>query len=277
MRNDQISVVREAGWGPVYSSFRWSNAFAGLCVTLLVFSALAILFVGLSASSVNASLLQPSSFPKVSTAHRWILFWVFTSGAIAVFTGSFLAARSSGPITARVGRLEGLVIASLFLPAAMALCYLAGSVSPQYFSVADSVDPRYSNIITNLDGQSLISRRLQGLKLDGPEQRVADGLMRRIVRNDVRGANIYLSQRAGISLAEASRRLDPIRADVQNAFVVASANSAYLARLMSLLIFGACLLGSGAAMAGGTLGARMNQRAPLSERDLEAIEESAAA
>lgn len=277
MRKNQISLLANADLGPVYSSFRWGSALAGLCVALLVFTALATLVAGLSTSSMNASLLQTPIFPKVATAHKWILFWITFSGAAALFTGSFLAARSSGPITARVGRMEGLVITSLFLPIAMALCYFAGSISPQYLSVADSLDLKYANVTTNLETQPVIGRSLQGLRLDSPPQQVAEGIMKRIVRNNMPAAYTYLSNKAGISQAEARRRLDPIQGDVLGTFSIVSGTSAYLTRLMSFLIFGACVLGSGAAIVGGTMGARMNQRAPLSVGDREAIEETAAA
>jgi hypothetical protein len=277
MRKDQISVLRQAESDSVHSSFRWSTTIAGAFVALLVFVALVVLTLGLSTGYLNNAMLSPLKPVGLTSANKWLLFWIFLSGAIALFTGAFLAARSSGPVTTRVGRMEGLVISSLFFPLLVGLGFFASFGSPQYRTLLDSLDLVQINPAMHQDIESVINPKLRGLNLDRPSERVIEGLMKRILSKDAEAAHRYLAARSGISMREARGRIEPIRAQVEQGFTVANAHSAYFSRLFGLLAFSGILFGSLAAMAGGSIGAQLNLRAPLSKYDLQALEESVAA
>jgi hypothetical protein len=276
MRKSQISVVRESDWGPVQSSVRWNGAFAGLCVALLTFVALAALTMGLTTGTMNDALLSPVVSPEVHPATKWLLTLLFICGAIALFTGAFVSARTSGPITARVGRTEGLVISTLFFAFLFAAGYLSGQASPHFRAISSSIDVEEISAARSPEMQSLIGPRLIGLTLDRPVESVTEGIMKRMLVNPDSAYN-YLAKRAGIPPQTAQRRLAPIRAQILPTYTMASIRARRVARSIGFLVSGAILLGSLSAMAGGTLGALWNLRTPLSRFDREALNESAAA
>jgi hypothetical protein len=253
-----------------HSRLSWRAILAGAAISLLtyvVFLSLGLAVAGGSLRDVIQGTDSGQGF-GIGTG-IWLIFPVLVS----LFVGSYAAARVSGLVPIRVGRIQGVVIASLFFGfILMQVGAAVGMLGRGVGSVVGAAGDQAANIAQDPRVQDQLEQALGGLNLRSPPGEVARGLALRLIRGDTNGARNYLAREAGIPPAEAEQRIGRIQADVQRAAVDASMQATRVMQAAGWTLFGALVLGSLFAMLGGGLGARLNLRAPISEVDRKAID-----
>jgi hypothetical protein len=88
-----------------------------------------------------------------------------------------------------------------------------------------------------------------------------------LIRGDTIGARNYLASQAGISRAEADRRLTQLKTDFQTKVKDVGAATAKAVSIAGWTLFGVFLLGTGFSSLGGAAGVRRNLSRPVSAAD----------
>lgn len=243
----------------------WRSVLAGFLVSMFFLAIL--LSLGMAFGGIGLS--------DGTTAQRAGIFtgvWFVISTLISLFAGSYFAARISKFHTGRIGSAQGLVIAALFFgvllfqtmaaigwagrTAGVALGGTAAAVSAGAGAAANSDNPAVNTIV-----QSAVS----DLDLKSDPQAVIAGVGSRMVRGDVDGAKNYLASQAGITPAEADRRLSALRAQVDQAVVQAREATAKGLQATGWTLFITMVIGALAAVFGGATGSIANVRRPIAE------------
>jgi hypothetical protein len=198
--------------------------------------------------------------------------WFVASVLVSLFLGSYFAARVSKFRSGRVGSVQGLVIAALFLgfflyqmisALGSAGSALGGFIGQSGSAISAGVqkaagNPTVANTIGNFTEDAL-----GDLNLRSDPQVVAQGLGTRLVRGDTEGARNYLARQAGISPTEADARIAQMKGQVDRYVTDAKEGAATALRSTGWTLFLMVLLGALAAIGGGALGSAANFRKPL--------------
>lgn len=243
----------------------WRSIVAGFLVTLFTFALM--LSLGLAFGGIG---LADGVTRQGATVFTGI--WLLLSSLVALFTGSYFAARISKTHTGRIGSAQGLVIASLFFglmlyQMAMAIGWL-GQTAVGVGQAAVTGAQRAAEIPAV---NAAIEGAIGDLNLKSDPQTVATGLASRLIRGDVDSAKTYLAYQAGISQAEADRRIATLRERVDQAMVQARETAARGLQAAGWTIFLTLLVGGAAAISGGALGSMANVRKPLEEVERAAV------
>jgi len=282
---ERPSHVEHPGMGSPYlaeathalerSSISWRAIFAGVFISLLVYFILT--FLGLA---IGGSTLQGLIEGRESVAGLGIGtgIWIVLSCLISLFVGAYYAGRVSGLITIKIGRVQGLVISALFFGFLFSqLGAAVGSIGQGAGSMLKGIGSAAGDVSKNPQVQETVNKALGDLNLKSPPDEVAQGLTVRLLRGDTTGARNYLARQAGISQAEAQRRIDGFQQDFQNAARQAGSTAAKAVSIAGWTLFGTTLLGTLFAMLGGGIGTAANLKRPLSRTDEKRGVESKAA
>lgn len=239
----------------------WRAIVAGLMVAL--FGLAILLSLGMAFGGVGLSNGTNAQNAGVFTG-----VWFLISSIIALFVGSYFAARVSKFHTGRVGSAQGAVIAALFFGFFLYQTFTAigflgkatgaavgGTVAAASVGVSQASDnPTVNNIIENAMGD---------LNLKSDPKTVVSGVANRLLRGDTTGAKNYLASQAGITPTEADRRIADLRAQVDQAMMQARDATAKALQATGWSLFATMVLGALAAMGGGALGSSANLHRPL--------------
>jgi len=198
--------------------------------------------------------------------------WFIASVFISLFLGSYFASRVSKFRMGRVGSVQGLVIASLFLgfflyqivsalgTAGLAVGSLLGKTGRVIALSAQKIEnyPAVRNTISHLSEDAL-----GDLNLRSGLQVVAEGIGSRILRGNTEGAKNYLAREAGITPTEADARIAQMKAQVDEYVSNAKEATATALRSTGWTLFFLVVLGGLAGILGGGLGSVVNFRKPL--------------
>lgn len=237
----------------------------GLLVAMFTFIGL----VGLGLAFGGMELGQETT---AQSAGIFTGVWFIVSVLLSLFVGSYFAARVSKFRTGRIGSLQGLVIAALFIGFFMYQTFMAigaagsgvaavvgrsGSMIAQGAERA-AQNPTITNTINNITEDAL-----GDLNLRSEPSVVAQGVATRLIRGDTESAKNFLSRQAGITPAEADTRIAAMKTRVDQ--YVAQGKEALGTALRSTgwTIFLLVALGSIASVLGGALGSVTNYRRPL--------------
>jgi hypothetical protein len=161
----------------------------------------------------------------------------------------------------RVGRIQGLVIAALFFGfLLMQLGSAVALVGKGVGSVAGAAGSAASQVVQHPDFQKGLSQQLKGLKLKAPPETVARGLTSRLMSGDSEGAKNYLSSQAGISPAEADKKIKAATQNVRQAAASVGVAATNVTRAAGWALFLAIVLGGICAIFGGAAGSVANLR-----------------
>ncbi len=89
----------------------WKGVLAGVLVALLTHLTLISLGIALGGSSLRAIIEGSAPLASMGASSA---FWLILSVTLSLYMGSYVGARLSGAISARVGQLQGVVISALF-------------------------------------------------------------------------------------------------------------------------------------------------------------------
>lgn len=244
---------------------------AGLLVTL--FAMAGLIGLGLAIGGINMDVDTTAKSAGIFSG-----IWFTVSSIIALFAGSYFAARVSKFRTSRIGSAQGLVIASLFLGLflwqTLAMIGAAGSAVGNIVSKTGSVvasgaqtasnSPAISNTVNNITESAL-----GDLNLKSDPTVVAQGVATRLIRGDADSAKNYLAYQSGITPAEADRRIASMRIKVDKAIDDAKIATATALKSTGWSLFSLVVLGALAAVGGGAVGSMANFRKPLIIEDTQ--------
>ncbi len=275
---DDINVIRPGASSPgsaqpehVQGHFpyvSWRSVVAGLFITFLAFSILVTLGVAIGGLALD-NMIEDRQGGGLSMG---VAIWFVISTLLALFAGGYFAARVSNFITPRVGGAQGLVIASIFFVAFLwqigaTLGWAGSTIGSALGAAGRAAGSQAGNIARLYDNpqvQVLIDRATANLNLRSEPEVVAQGVVGRLVAGNQEGAKNYLAYQAGITPAEADRRLGEIRAEFAATAEGVGRTAASVLAGAGWSLFGMMVLGSLAAAFGGGLGSRENLRHPIS-------------
>jgi uncharacterized membrane protein len=238
---------------------------AGLLLTMFV-------MIGLTGLGLAFGGISMDEETTVRGVGMFSGIWFIASVFISLFLGSYFASRVSKFRMGRVGSVQGLVIASLFLvfflyqlvsalgTAGIAVGSLLGKTGRVIALSAQKMEnyPAVRNTISHLSEDAL-----GDLNLRSGLQVVAEGIGSRILRGNTEGAKNYLAREAGITPTEADARIAQMKAKVDEYVSNAKEATATALRSTGWTLFFLVVLGGLAGILGGGLGSVVNFRKPL--------------
>jgi hypothetical protein len=272
----QQYTVQDAGTSAVErSSISWRAIFAGFFISFMVYLILASLGLAIGGATLKGVVQGQGGGSGLSIGSG---IWLVVTALISLFVGSYLAGRVGGLVTSRVGGVQGFVVAALFFAFMISqVGALVGTVGSGLGTVIGSAGTAASSASNNPQVQAVIQDRLADLNLKSPPDQVAQGLATRMVRGDTIGARNYLASQAGISRAEADRRINQFKTDFQNKMKDVGTAAAKAVSIAGWTLFGTFALGTFFSIAGGAAGARRNLSVPVSDADRRRISGTRAA
>ena len=193
--------------------------------------------------------------------------WFIVSAFLSIFAGSYFAARVSRFRTSRVGAVQGLVIASLFIGL---ILYQTIAAIGSAGSLMGNAMGKMGNRIASLSDNEAVQRSVRNvaedsignLNLRSSPQVVARSVVSRLVQGDTEGAKNYLAREARITPEEADRRIVLVRSRLDNAMEEVRIGAASALRSTGISLFLLVVLGALAAVGGGAWGSSANFRKP---------------
>jgi hypothetical protein len=263
INSENLSPIEFQGNTHALISFR--AIAAGLLLTMFV-------MIGLTGLGLAFGGISMDEETTVRGVGMFSGIWFIASVFISLFLGSYFASRVSKFRMGRVGSVQGLVIASLFLvfflyqivsalgTAGLAVGSLLGKTGRVIALSAQKMEnyPAVRNTISNLSEDAL-----GDLNLRSGLQVVAEGIGSRILRGNTEGAKNYLAREAGITPTEADARIAQMKGKVDEYVSNAKEATATALRSTGWTLFFLVVLGGLAGILGGGLGSVVNFRKPL--------------
>lgn len=194
--------------------------------------------------------------------------WFIVSVLLSLFIGSYCASRFSKYRSRKIGSLQGLVIASLFLGFFVyASIFILGTAG----SALGNLAFKSAGVIQDSVNQPRVARAfgmmaedaLGDLNLRSSPEVVAEGLGSRLIQGDTEGAKNYLARQTGITPTEATARIDQLRARFDKYVSDMKEKTGVAMKSTGWSIFLLVVLGAIASVGGGALGSAANFRKPL--------------
>jgi hypothetical protein len=262
--NRRIHIETNATMGH-FPLLSWRAIIAGFLVTMLVGTILLALGIGVGGLQLQglAQGNQQGGGLGIGAA-----VWFLLTALIALFVGSYYAARISNFITSRVGAAQGLVIAALvffvfFMEVAMGIG-LAGQGVGGALSLLGGTTADLAN---NPQVQSTLNKVIGEQNLKAPPDIIAQGVIVRLAAGDTDGATNFFAYETGQSRAEAEAKLNQINVELQDTLHGAAIGAARAVSGFGWTLFAILFLGSIFSALGGALGSKQNYRHPLA-RDI---------
>lgn len=238
---------------------------SGLLIAMFTFTGL----VGLGLAFGGMGMDQDTS---AQSAGIFTGVWFIVSVLLSLFVGSYFAARISKFRTGRVGSLQGLVIAALFIGFFMYQMFSAlgsaGSAIGSLIGKSGSMiaqgaqQAAQSPAVTNTVSR-LAEDALGDLNLKSEPQVVAQGVTTRLIQGDTESAKNYLARQAGITPTEADTRIAQMKAQVDQYLADGKEAAGTAIKSTGWTLFLMVALGALASIGGGGLGSVANFRKPL--------------
>jgi hypothetical protein len=251
------------------NTIRWGAIFAGVFVALLTYSILMSLGMAIGGGSAIDVVRGEDGAQGLGIGAA---IWTVLSALISLYLGGHVAGRVGGLIPTRVGSIQGLVVAGIFFAVmASQVGAVVGAAGRGLGGMAGAMGDVVSQAGESPVVEDIIGNALSDLNLRAPPEEVVRGVAARLIRGNEEGAMNYLARQAGIPPEEARQRLDSVRAQVQAALQDAGVAAARAVRTAGWTLFGALFLGTIFAMLGGSVGAQLNLRHPISASDRKAL------
>lgn len=241
----------------------WRSIIAGLLVAFLVDATLMALGLAIGGVSLSGGIEASAASAGLMTGA-----WFLISAIVSLFAGGYFAARVSNFSTPMIGSAQGLVIAGLFFALFLWQATevvgwatrLAGSAVATTTAAASGGAAALSQ---SEIARTAIDDAVGDLELRSSPETVISGVATRLIRGDAQSAKVYLARQANISPAEADRRINEANAQVAAAGRQVREGAAKALQATGWSLFVGMLLGAAAAIGGGAVGSRLNERKPL--------------
>lgn len=233
---------------------------AGLLITFAV-------MLGLSGLGLAVGGMGFDQTTTVQSAGLFGGIWFMVSFLIALFLGSYFAARISKFRAGRVGSVQGLVIASLFiffLIIQASLTFRAARPvlsSIMGYSNQETSDYLGNQIIDNLF--STLEDELVSLNLKSSSFIVSQGVARRFFRGDVEGVRAYLNSETNLSPSQVDSKVVQLKAVFDKMISDSKETAAIAIRSTGWSLFLLVFLGAISSLVGGGLGSLINFKRPF--------------
>lgn len=252
-----------------HSRLSWGATLAGLFVSMLAYSGLVCLGLALGGSGMQEMIENEA---RIQSLGMGAALWAVVTVVISIYLGAHISGRIAGFVSTRVGRTQGLVIASLFflivfIEASMFVGFLGGGVG----TALNSATGGASNIATSSAGREIIEDAIGDLNLKSPPTEVIQGVASRLLRGNQDSAVNYLAIQSGVDAEVARAKLETFQAQFTASAREAGIATARAAQTAGLTLFAGILLGALVGMLGGGVGANYNLRSPISNLDVKAL------
>jgi hypothetical protein len=267
-KNDANHNVYEQGTAAKHL-IDWRSLFAGLLMSLLVFSAALALGVAFGGTGLSGGTTAES-------AGIFTGVWFLVSAIISLFVGGYFSVRLAKFRTDLVGCAHGFVIAAMFIlllmnSAVTAIGFIGKTAGVAAGGAASAIGAGASAASDSPMVQDIVDDSLVGLNLKADPKVVASGVASRLLRGDNEGAKNYLARQSGITPEEADQKIAALRAQVDQALVKAREATATAMKATGWSVFLLIVLGAIASATGGLLATHFNSLSPLARtRDEEA-------
>lgn len=241
----------------------WKSTLAGLALSLVVFAA----FIALGAAFGGIVLSDGTTVARMT----------FLS-ALSLVLAVFLAAGAGGYYAVRLGKTpvdllgcaQGALVGSLFL--LFVIC--------QGISAVGTLTKATGTLVGGTVGaagaatqsplvQEIIEDNMGELKFRSEGEVVVKGVAARLLRGDSESAKNYLAYQASLTPAEADQRVQLWKARAEEALVKAREAAAKALKVAGWGVFILIVTGLSAAVMGGLLGVKCNERYTLDTSDEE--------
>jgi hypothetical protein len=205
--------------------------------------------------------LRAFTFEDLSTLTIGAVIWQSLAIVVALLTGSFVAVKSSRGTQYGVG--EGMVTSSLFFwTMALQVGVMVASITG---STAGMVASGVQGMSIRPELQSFFEDELSALQLKGDPVTVIEGVALRFAINDFDSARNYLARNSNLSESAIDESFVALRTRynqaVERVREATGKAMAYAGWIASALF----VLGTLAAIFGGSIAARTNRKYPLAE------------
>ncbi len=234
------------------SPISWRGVLAGVLVAFLAQLAFTSLGVALGASSLRGVIQGTTRFVGLASGSA---LWLILSTLLSLYSGGYVAGRLSGPISVRIGQIQGIVISALFFALClsqigMTLGLISRGISGAMSTLSQSVGTVSKNPIV----QEAIRTTLGKIPLKSPPDQVASELTSRLMSGNRTGARDYLAQQTGLSAKEADAKINQLMGSTGEALKTAGNATASIVSIAGWTLFSALLLGTLFAFLGGGVG-----------------------
>lgn len=251
------------------STVCWGAIFSGLFTALLVH--VGLMCLGLVIGGTNLLRVIEGNV-EIASLGVGAALWTIVSALIALYAGGHVSGRVAGLISTRVGRIQGLVVASfffllMFTQAGIMVSALGSGVG----NVVNTIGAGMSRMTNTQIGSEVIEDALADLNLKSSPETVVKGVAARLMRGNEDSAVTYLSNQAGLTSTEAKERLDNFKNTFLGQVREAGFATGRALRVAGWTLLISILFGGVGAMTAGGLAANYNLRAPVSKADAEAL------
>jgi len=251
------------------ASVNWRAIFAGVFISLIAYFILTALGMAVGGTVLTGVIEGGTNAAPLGISSG---IWLVLSTLISLYFGSYMASRVSGLAPGRIGSAQGMVIAAFFFIFMFSqLGTMIGGIGKGMGSTIGGLGGTVSDLSKDPRVQAVIEDRIADLNLQSSPDVVLQGLASRLVRGDAQGARNYLARQAGISPAEADRRISGFTQDFQSTLRDVGSTTAKVVTVAGWTLFGTLLLGTIFAVWGGKAGSRANLKRPISRSDREAV------
>lgn len=255
------------------NTISWRAIFAGTLIALLSYMILMSLGMAIGGSAIQGAIQGGTDMSSVGIGS---VIWLAISVVVSLFLGAYFAARVSGLVFNRIGRVQGAVITALFFGLMLSQVGAAiGMVGRGVGQVAGSAGSAVGDLSQNPQVRDTVNRALGDLNLQSPPEQVAQNLGVMLLRGETEQARNYLAQQAGISPQEADQKLQQVQAEVEQIAEDVGNQAAQVVKAAGWALFFSLVLGTIAGVLGGGIGAAANLKRPIGKADEKAFEKAA--
>lgn len=242
----------------------WQSVFAGLVVTLFCYITLMALGTAIGGGAAHDIIRDSEGAGGIALG---AVIWLLVSAFLSLAVGSYFAARISSFVTKRVGSFQGAIIASLFFAL---LIYSAtstvGAISGQISSLVATVTGASSGLTIGSRVQNLIEGSFgDDLTLKSDPEVVARGLATRLMQGNDEAAKSYLAYQTGVSRVDIEQRFQSMKSEFTARAQQIGSEVATEISTAGWVLFGTFTVGMLFSILGGSWGASVNFRKPLTE------------
>jgi hypothetical protein len=260
-----LVIKQETG---IHLSVRWRAIFAGTLVAIFTYTLLMSLGIAIAGGQLTGIIQGDNSASALGIGSA---IWTILSVLVSLFAGGFIAGQVGGLVTMQVGRVHGLVVATLFFGILFSqLGSAVSSIGGGVGKAVGAVGSASGDLASTPEAEDLMNSALGELNLRSSPEVVAKGVATRLVRGKDDSAINYLAYQAKISPSEARAKVATIKTGVTRAATDAGVAASKAIKIAGWTLFGALFLGAIASILGGGVGAMMTLRDPVSNADYKA-------
>ena len=244
----------------------WKSVFGGLAIAFMAL--LALTSLGAGVAGLTAESLINKNEGGGSAMATIAGLWLGLSVVISLFCGAYFALRISRFVTTRIGAAHGFVIASLFFFILVAGAgKILGGVAKGLGNLTQTAAEGASSLGSSPFVQDSVNKAFGSTNLKSDPQTVAQGLTVRLLQGDTESAKSYYAYQTGLSQTEVDTKVTQLQNDFNAAVKKAEEKTAAAVGDAGLTLFVLFLVGLGAALFGGRVGAQANVQRPFAKME----------